>query len=30
MEKCVTFFHIALLAWPAADIKLLEGVMEEL
>jgi hypothetical protein len=29
MEKCVTLFHIALLASPAADIKLLGGVMTE-
>ena len=29
MEKWVTLFHIALLAWPAADIKLLGGVMTE-
>lgn len=29
MTKCVTSCHIALLAWPAADIKLLGGVMTE-
>jgi hypothetical protein len=29
MTKCVTFCHIALLAWPAANIKLLGGVMTE-